>query len=187
MTEDFPIRIGDTTVYGKRLPYTASRSSRRAIEIQGTSELAAEIFGPDIKIRHTASGRPFIEGYAGDISVSHGAGMVLLAVNPHSNVGIDIEQSRALLSRVASRFLSKEELQAHSDSRSLLLAWTAKEAVFKAADRTGIFLSDIRYPANGDMQRATITTPDGGTATFAVEHRETAAGAMIAAAVKITC
>ena len=94
MIEEFA--LGTSRVY--RIPLVESgRDGERA----AVSRLVARAFGSDARLLHAPNGRPYVEGGAGGgerfISVSHGAGMALLAVNARRRIGIDVEAPRMQL------------------------------------------------------------------------------------------
>ena len=84
------------------------------------------------------------------VSLSHGGSHAAAISHPHFPVGVDVEGPRAQLSRIATKFLHPEEhgfieTSAHPDD-FLRIAWSAKEAVFKAAQREGLpFAEGIRF------------------------------------------
>lgn len=144
---DFPLTLGPATVYAVPLPASIERGQRRAAETETVSRLVADVFGPDAVLAHTPAGAPFIEGFDGSISISHGCGAVILAVSRSAVIGIDIEGPRPTLRRVASRFLSPTEFPVYSASDRLLLqAWTSKEAIFKALGIDALTISEIILP-----------------------------------------
>lgn len=81
-------------------------------------------------------------------------------------VGIDIEANRQVqFQKVADRFLSSDEQSAAANIElGLLMAWTAKEAVFKADQgRHAQFLTDI------DLDIADFRHGSSGEAKFDIE------------------
>ena len=126
-------------------------ATRREAERNAVRECLLAL-GLDDTYSHTSDGRPHLpENNDMDISVSHSRSVAVVAVAPISDglFGIDIEEiNRPLLQKVAPRILSKEELAGilhASDITAFARAWTAKEAVFKAARLQGIdFREDIR-------------------------------------------
>lgn len=108
----------------------------REAEKEAVAEIVREIFG-DSQLLHRPDGSPYIQDFDGCISVSHGAGTAILAVS-EMPVGVDIEENRAQLQRVSHKFINPED-----ESPSLLHAWTAKEAAFKAAGIAGVTVGEI--------------------------------------------
>lgn len=97
---------------------------------------------------HYKNGAPYLEGSNARISVTHTDGMLAVATlpptpeadlrvfSPRTAMGIDTERAdREQVLRVRERFLNEEELKltANDDVEGNVLAWTAKEAMYKAA------------------------------------------------------
>ncbi len=89
-------------------------------------------------IQYRSNGQPYLDnGYA--ISISHSQHWVALALHPHQKIGIDIEELRPKIVRIAEKFLAVAELQylqAYISSESerifyYTVYWCAKEALFK--------------------------------------------------------
>ena len=128
-------------------------------------ELARQIFceqgEPNYReIGHYENGAPFIEGYPGRISITHTSHFLAVATlpktpeinldgfSPRSAMGIDAENwDRQQVIKIRNRFLSDEELSTipDNDIRLNVQAWTAKEALYKAAFYSGLdFRNDIK-------------------------------------------
>lgn len=113
----------------------------------------------EARLAHAPSGRPLLENADGlHISISHSADYVAVVFGPIEGIGIDVEQPRAQLARVAPRVLSAAEMAVYGRSERLLLkAWTLKEALYKAALTEGVdFRRDIILPLSPDDTRATV-------------------------------
>jgi 4'-phosphopantetheinyl transferase family protein len=134
-----------------------SAPSARETERTASLGLARELAGPDAQIEHFADGAPYIAGFDGCISISHGAGYCVIVASQSGTVGVDVERWREQLKRVACKFLSDDEIAVWgSDDLVLLRAWTIKEAVYKAARTPGLALKEICLPpcADGDEAQA---------------------------------
>jgi 4'-phosphopantetheinyl transferase len=90
-------------------------------------------------------------------NLSHSGGLALAAIASGVEVGVDVEQVRAVsnIERLARRYFHAEEadevLAAEGDQRDLLFmrCWTAKEAVVKAyGSGIGAGLNRFRVPLN---------------------------------------
>ena len=111
---------------------------------------------PIHSIKLAASGKPIIEDNSYHFSISHTGGFAAAIVSKSKPVGIDIEQKRAAVVKVIHRFLHQDEIQqikfysntvnTHqstqnssieeadlfaSNIESLILLWSAKEAIYK--------------------------------------------------------
>lgn len=96
--------------------------------------LIRHIFGEEVALGHTDAGAPMVDIEGCHISISHTQGWVCIARNDSHRMGIDVESSgRDRVLRVRERFLDSEELQSvpDGDVEANLLAWTAKEALYK--------------------------------------------------------
>lgn len=125
-------------------------------------ELARQIFceqgQPDYRIiDHFPNGAPFIEGYPGRISLSHTNNFLVVAMlpktpelnleifNTRSAMGIDAERlDRQQVIKIREKFLSQEELKLipEDNLKANIIAWTSKEALYKAAFTTGLDFKD---------------------------------------------
>lgn len=178
--------IKSTTVYRRRLEdftpaeTTGDGSPGRRREIAAEQAMIAEIFGPSVTLTHDTLGRPAL-AYSTpaspddlplpNISIAHSATEIAIAVNDDCPIGIDIENWRNSLMKVASRFLTPAESELYNSSHMLLRAWTIKEAVYKAALTPGLALASIALPmgnlayAHADGRKFAITMIDDSAAT----------------------
>lgn len=159
-------------------------------------EMAKQIFaenGHDTyrEIGHFSNGAPFILGAPVRISVTHTSHLLAVAMlpkTPEANLqefnrrtalGIDAESwERRQVINVRSKFLSERELEMipEDDIKKNVIAWTAKEALYKAGMTEGLdFSQDIQIHSlpEPDMQmnmpgapaivtgKATIVLPSG--------------------------
>lgn len=132
--------------------------SRADAEKRTIEGLVAEIFGENTTVGHKASGAPFIPDSDTQISISHSRHFAALACSRLRTVGVDIEEHREQLRRVAPRVLSAEEMEVYSATDNLLLrAWTLKEALYKAALTPGLdFRRDIALPLSAKDNHACV-------------------------------
>ncbi len=135
------ISTEDYTLYIAAIP-AMPRGSRREAERAAVATLLGAAV-PGAELCHDDAGAPFLQG-GGDthISVSHSRGYAVLAVSQH-RIGVDMEEyaRKTQLERVSARFVRPDD---NLSIGSLLAAWTAKEAVFKAAGLRDAVLADIR-------------------------------------------
>lgn len=121
---------------------------------EAVAALLEAAFGPGTQRSHRSDGSPYIAARPDvEISLSHCRTAAVLAVAPAENgrIGVDIEQPREQLRRVARRFLSVEEQERHTTIEALQRAWTIKEAVYKAAAIPGLALAaDIHLPTSAE-------------------------------------
>lgn len=113
------------------------------------SALVSQALGPDARVGHTPQGAPLICGVPSppSLSVSHSRALAAVLLGPgDARIGVDAEEWRDQLARVMTRLLSPQERAAYGRGLPLLMAWTAKEAVYKAALTPGLSLHEIMLP-----------------------------------------
>jgi phosphopantetheinyl transferase len=77
-------------------------------------------------------GKPFLKNHLVEISLTHTAHYIVVALHPYSSIGIDLERVAPKLARVAPKFLSDAECQHAQDNLTRLCTyWCAKEAIYK--------------------------------------------------------
>ncbi len=126
-----------------------------------------------------SSGKPYLRGNQVEVSLSHSFPYVAAVLDMTKDVGIDLEQPKEKLRRVAPRFLSEMELKdAGNDLRKMCILWCAKEALYKVYNRKGlIFRENIvispfhrgdtgllqsRIQFNGEVREYTLKYEDRG-------------------------
>lgn len=128
------IELAATPIYNIYVSELTDKS--RTGEKATVGEMIARLFD-GAGLSHTDSGAPFVAGSDRHISVSHGGGYAVVAVSDR-NIGVDIEAPRAQLEKVRRKFMREDD-----EAESLLHAWTAKEAAFKAAGNSCLTIHDI--------------------------------------------
>lgn len=121
-------------------------------------ELARQVYCENGKngyrfINHYPSGVPFLEGESSRISISHTNHMFVVAslpstpeanleeFNVRTALGVDVERkSRGQVLKIRDKFLSDVELNSidSEDVEKNIIAWTSKEALYKASLIEGI-------------------------------------------------
>jgi 4'-phosphopantetheinyl transferase EntD len=91
-------------------------------------------------------GKPYPKNYPYQISLSHSYPYVAAILQKHGSVGIDLEQPKEKLLRVASRVLHPEELaDAGTDIVKHCIYWSAKESLVKIHGKKDlVFAENIR-------------------------------------------
>lgn len=140
------------------LSVDGANPSRTEREREAINILIRRVIGPEAELMHTPEGAPYIANSDIRISISHSRDYVALASCAEGDFGIDIEQPRPeQLRRVASRFLSTDEIEYYSASDELLLkAWTLKEAAYKALRNGPADLRLIRLPLDNESEEIFI-------------------------------
>lgn len=104
-------------------------------------------------------GKPFLKNTDYHISLSHSYPYVAAQFHYGSSVGIDIEQPKEKLLKIAPRILDKDELEnAGTDIVKHCIYWCAKEALYKVYGRRGLLftrhlhLKPFELTEAGDLQ-----------------------------------
>lgn len=170
-----------------------SLSPRREREEAAVVRLVERVFGAGARRAHDALGAPVIELPDGTlckeyVSLSHSRRTAALAVSPR-RIGIDIEEERSQLGRVAARVLSDDELKQYLQlPHGLVRAWTLKEALFKASraltDAEIDFARQLHLPAPGDATARVCDASGRIVAEFDTEAELRPDGQMVAV---VTC
>ncbi len=136
----------------------ACKSTSRKREKLAEQLLLREIFHAPVKLEHDANGAPLINIHGISISISHTAGWLCMAfTNSHRYMGIDIEAFNKRVLNVRQKFLNDYELAwiPSEDITANMLAWTAKEAIYKANLTPGTSLAGginlDRFAISSDM------------------------------------
>ena len=99
-------------------------------------------------LRKDERNRPFFDSSNYHISLSHSFPFVAAVISQEKQVGIDLERYGRNIEKIGPRFLSAEEWNLwHDIPTHLTMAWTCKEAIYKAMGVQGLsFQSDIELP-----------------------------------------
>ena len=133
-----------------RLTYSGISAPHRKKEWLTTRALLNALLSEPDSIQYHYDGSPFLSDGQFNISISHTKGFVAILLHRLYCPGIDIELISRQVGKVASRFLSSDELTACTETmglsnRRLLVHWCAKEAIFKMVPFTDIeFSTDIQ-------------------------------------------
>lgn len=92
-----------------------------------------------LRLGVTSAGKPFLEDARLRFSLSHSAGLTLVAFSEGVELGVDVEQRRTVPDAVAlaTRYFARDEarslaaLPANKQSDAFLRCWTSKEAAMK--------------------------------------------------------
>lgn len=136
------------------ITFSGISAPHRQKEWLATRALLGELITQPQFIKYHDDGRPYLDQNTLNISISHSTGYIAILLHTTSIPGIDIELITRQVGRVASRFLSPEELafcKAANDNSNfrMLVHWCAKEAIFKMIPLSNIeFASDIVLSIN---------------------------------------
>lgn len=124
------------------------KAESRKKEFMAVRLLLENILNKKTEINYLKSGKPILSSNDFNISITHSEELVVVFVS-NNKIGIDVERTNRRIEKIASRFLHPSE---HEFIRSLdnpqkatILYWSAKEAIFKCTDHSGIlFDKEIR-------------------------------------------
>jgi len=132
----------ETTLFNKIV------SEKRKLEFLGIRVALNKLIGKEIQIQYDDEGKPHLFDNSYQISVSHSNKWLAVIAHPTQKVGIDIECPTDKIKNLYTRFLSKteqKELSGGEDIKQLLLAWSAKEALYKIIGKEAIdFANQLR-------------------------------------------
>lgn len=162
------IRIFTTEIDAARI----AAIGRGGAEKEAVANLLREAFpdNPDVTIGHLPSGAPYLVGSDEVISISHCKGMAAVALAPAGvRLGIDCEtpDRHRQLEKVKTRFLSPSQVAAWEPFPQILHAWCIKEAVYKAALRPGLPLTDIPLPTSSSSSPSSPASPSSSSSSAA--------------------
>lgn len=121
----------DIVAPSKRHEFLAGRALIKTL----VEKIGSEYTG----IRKDQQGKPYLKDTRHEISLSHSSPYVAAQIHPNTPVGIDIEQPKEKLLRVAPRVLSNtEEEDAGVDIIKHCVYWCAKEAMYKIYGKRGL-------------------------------------------------
>ena len=122
-------------------------SERRKMEWLSVRVLLYSMLREDKEIGYSSEGKPYLADRSFFISISHTKGYVAVMLGSRTAVGIDIEQYGQRVHRVSDRYVrSDEQAETYQGDTtwSLLLHWSAKEAVFKRMEDADADLRKFR-------------------------------------------
>ena len=119
----------------KKLEWLAARH----LVLSLANHLGLRYFG----IRKDAFGKPFPEKYPHHLSLSHSFPYVAAQIDYYQPIGIDLEQPKAKILKIAPRIFSPVELvEAGSDVIKHTVYWCAKEVMYKIHGKGDLHFSN---------------------------------------------
>ncbi|QSE97739.1 4'-phosphopantetheinyl transferase family protein [Fulvivirga lutea] len=105
------------------------------------------------------NGKPILIGSSREISITHSYPYVAVIHDIQSDVGIDLEQPKDKLLKIAHKFLSEAELKgSYNDIVKLCILWSAKEAMYKIYSKRGLIFNEHMIVEPFDLSKSgTIT------------------------------
>ncbi|MEQ8924833.1 MAG: 4'-phosphopantetheinyl transferase superfamily protein [Fulvivirga sp.] len=134
-SNDLQQKLLKVKIEAKKLELLAARASLQA--------LAKYLAFPFNGLGKNEHGKPFIIGLNSEISITHSYPYVAVIYDAKVDVGIDLEQPKEKLLKIAHKFLSKSELKdADGDIIKLCILWSAKEAMYKIYSKRGLIFNE---------------------------------------------
>lgn len=146
-------------------------SDKRRKEWLAVRVLLAQMLGEEKHIAYQESGKPYLIDHSFYISISHTKDYVAVILSEKSSVGIDIECFRDKVCHLSHRFVRDDERAFPYngiDTWSLLLHWSAKEAIYKCIKDADpeflkIRLSPFEPQSEGVVEAKEFWTPQSRT------------------------
>jgi len=126
-------------------------SEKRKSEYLAVRVAMKKMLGSEKIIIYDSDGKPALSDESFQISISHSANWIAVMAHPTRSVGIDIEVPTEKMKKLYKRFLSETEQKELSNGEhlnKLMLAWSAKEALYKIIGMEAVdFAKQLRiYP-----------------------------------------
>lgn len=137
-----------------RLQTMKSETHQRAF--LSVRKLLQETGHNDVQLHYDEFGKPHLENEI-HISITHSFDFSAIILSD-KNVGIDIEQRREKIIRIADKFVDKSEFEFLNKENlqdyisKLTVIWGIKEAVFKIRNEKGISFKDHIFVAPFEMK-----------------------------------
>lgn len=103
--------------------------------------LLSEMLGRSIDLEKDEHGKPFLPNDERHISISHTVGFASVMIG--NEAGVDVQEFRPKIMRMADRFLDENERNLAPDVERTTLLWAAKEVIYKFNGKPGL---DFRDP-----------------------------------------
>lgn len=121
--------------------------SKRYLHWLGTRVLLRKMLSTDeyIDCKVDAHGKPYLVNLPYHISLSHSFDYAAVMISKTHKVGIDIEQIKEKVERIANKFMRADELAFINGDKKiehLYVCWCAKEAVYKCNGQKEVSFAD---------------------------------------------
>jgi 4'-phosphopantetheinyl transferase len=140
--EDELLSLADIT---EAIPSTLTNPNKRLEHIAARAlvkSLMNSVNAPYRGIRKDEFGKPFPQDSDFQLSLSHSYPYVAALLDRNDSAGIDLEQFKPKLLKIAPRVLSVAELEnAGNDVKKHCVYWCAKEALIKIYGKKGLVLA----------------------------------------------
>lgn len=166
-------RVLEAQVPGESVSPTLTNPQKRLEFLAGRALIKSLLHQwalPYPGVRKDAFGKPFLQMSEMRISLSHSYPYVAAVLHRHKNVGIDLEQPKPKLLRIAHRVMSPAELaDAGDDVIKHCVYWCAKETLVKIYGR-----KDLVFSENLQIEPFQLATEGQLIGRILAENTETA-------------
>jgi phosphopantetheine--protein transferase-like protein len=125
--------------------FTKIKHETRKREYLATRLLLQKLLNKKVEIEYLQSGKPLLKNSHFNISISHSANFVAIIIST-KKIGIDIENTNRNITKIATKFLSSDEIEHIKKTENKQIAttlyWSAKEAIFKCTNENGIQINE---------------------------------------------
>ena len=136
--------------------FSKIKSNRRKTEYLSVRLLLKALLNQNPEIRYLKSGKPELINSEKNISISHSSDFAVVFLSKYK-IGIDIEDTQRNIDKVATRFLHKEEMKhiqnLNDPQTASILYWSAKEAIFKCSNESGIQFNKQIFITNFEIKK----------------------------------
>lgn len=132
---------------GEKVRLNGFRSDARKLEFLSVRLLLKALIGVCGPIVYSDRQKPFLQQSDYRISITHSRKLTAIMLSKAKKVGIDLEFMSHKISKVAHKFINKDEyITSDEDQKKyhLYIHWCAKEALYKVCDKQDInFLENL--------------------------------------------
>ena len=127
--------------------YEQLKIGKRNLHWLGTRVLLRKMLRTEqyIDVKIDAHGKPYLVNLPYHISLSHSFDYAAVMISKKHPVGIDIEQVKEKVERIANKFMRTEEMafiNPNHKIQQLYVCWCAKEAVYKCYGQKEVSFAD---------------------------------------------
>jgi len=133
----------------------------RKLEYLSVRGLLNKMAGDQARIIYDTTNKPFVKDGSWFISISHSYQLTSILLSRKKRVGIDLEYMSHRISKIADRFIHREEVITEDPKMKkphLYIHWCAKEALYKICDknflnfRENLFIEPFELANEGTLK-----------------------------------
>jgi len=114
------------------------KNMNRKLEYLSVRGLLNKMAGDQARIIYDTTNKPFVKDGSWFISISHSYQLTSILLSRKKRVGIDLEYMSHRISKIADKFIHREEVITEDPKMKkphLYIHWCAKEALYKICDK----------------------------------------------------